>query len=273
MSTTTRFLGNCPVCEGDFKLHKGKLVHHGYQRPGDGMIHGDCFCVGMDPYEVSPKGCELFRTFLQGMLANLQEALVRFTSGEVTELSKLVFRGAWRDHELVKVSKAENPAEFARLLQDKIHETESRIRGTEREIARMNARIEAWKPMPIRTVEEEQAKKTAETEARKAAKAAERADKRQARIASFQKRIDSAMKNKNASALASIWEKVNGDLYYELKLSSKEEAVKVIDRDHVWALFGLTPGGSWKAQDEVYKSNAAITQKMRWEEKFWPEAK
>lgn len=57
-------LGHCPVCEGEFKVRAGKLVHHGYERPGDGMIHGDCFAVGYEPYERSPKGCEDYKAEL-----------------------------------------------------------------------------------------------------------------------------------------------------------------------------------------------------------------
>lgn len=45
-ATVTRYVGKCPICEGDFKLTTDaihgnfgdgqKMVHHGYQRPGDG---------------------------------------------------------------------------------------------------------------------------------------------------------------------------------------------------------------------------------------------
>ena len=52
--TVTRYVGNCQICERDQKLTVDmKMVHHGYLRPGDGEIHGDCPCVGAEPYEVS----------------------------------------------------------------------------------------------------------------------------------------------------------------------------------------------------------------------------
>ena len=68
-ATVTRYVGKCPICEGDFKLTTDaihgnfgdgqKMVHHGYQRPGDGSgIIGDCYAVGRPAYEES---CDVTR--------------------------------------------------------------------------------------------------------------------------------------------------------------------------------------------------------------------
>ena len=59
-TAVTRYLGNCQVCEGDQKLHHGRMVHHGYKRPGDGFIV--CPGVHQVPYEVS---CDLFNLDFQ----------------------------------------------------------------------------------------------------------------------------------------------------------------------------------------------------------------
>lgn len=41
----------CQVCERQQCVDsRGVMVHHGYTRPGDGWIHGDCFGVGHKPY-------------------------------------------------------------------------------------------------------------------------------------------------------------------------------------------------------------------------------
>jgi len=49
--------GTCPFC---FNLqctkNNGKMVNHGYRRPGCGYIIGNCFCVGWVPFEVSNEG-------------------------------------------------------------------------------------------------------------------------------------------------------------------------------------------------------------------------
>lgn len=41
----------CQVCAGRYcATGAGALVHHGYTRPGDGFIHGDCWGVGYKAY-------------------------------------------------------------------------------------------------------------------------------------------------------------------------------------------------------------------------------
>ena len=71
--------GTCPVCEGNFKRDgKGGMVHHGYQRPGDGFIHGDCFAVGYQPWEISPAGA----------MAYLQNALRPHLEGAEHHLAR-----------------------------------------------------------------------------------------------------------------------------------------------------------------------------------------
>jgi hypothetical protein len=41
----------CQICENRQCMTKdGRMVHHGYQRPGDGYIHGDCMGVGYLPF-------------------------------------------------------------------------------------------------------------------------------------------------------------------------------------------------------------------------------
>ena len=51
--TATHYIGLCPVCMNRIKCQGERLVHHGYKRPGDGCIHGDCFGVGREPHELS----------------------------------------------------------------------------------------------------------------------------------------------------------------------------------------------------------------------------
>ena len=53
-------LGTCPVCERPIRVRTGKIVHHGYARPGRGHIVGDCYGVGHPPYEVSSDGTRAY---------------------------------------------------------------------------------------------------------------------------------------------------------------------------------------------------------------------
>lgn len=51
-------VGTCGICHNIQKLQQGKLVLHGYTRPGYGWIQGSCFGVKYQPWELSPKAVE-----------------------------------------------------------------------------------------------------------------------------------------------------------------------------------------------------------------------
>lgn len=73
--------GTCGVCEGNYKRDSGGgLVHHGYQRPGHGYIVGDCFGVGYQPWELSPKSVEKYLVRLDGLLRHWKEILADLPS-------------------------------------------------------------------------------------------------------------------------------------------------------------------------------------------------
>lgn len=82
--TATRHVGNCQICEGDQKLLDSRMVHHGYRRPGDGVIHGDCPGVGEVPYEVSCDLIKSHKTGLEAMLVGFRKRLRDILEGRVT---------------------------------------------------------------------------------------------------------------------------------------------------------------------------------------------
>ncbi len=171
MTTTTRFIGNCQVCEHDQKLHEGKMVHHGYKRPGHGTIEGDCPGVSQVPYEVS---CDLVKSYkvrVEASLVNLMTYLADLKAGKITHIRELTGWATWVEY----IAGVTEPYKWARAIEHKVWAVESNIRHTEFEIARCARRIAAWGPMPIRTVEEEQAKADLDKAARKAEKEAARA--------------------------------------------------------------------------------------------------
>jgi hypothetical protein len=79
-------LGTCPVCERPIRVRTGKMVHHGYRRPGWGQIVGDCFAVGREPYEVSCEATRDYRRVVGSHLAFSEEFLGRLRRGEVLTL-------------------------------------------------------------------------------------------------------------------------------------------------------------------------------------------
>jgi hypothetical protein len=60
--------GTCQACFGVFALKGDKLVHHGYLRPGDGCIHGDCCGVNHLPYELDVDVTKRWRSRLANEL-------------------------------------------------------------------------------------------------------------------------------------------------------------------------------------------------------------
>jgi len=178
MTTSTRFLGSCQVCEGDQKLHNGRLVHHGYRRPGHGSIVGDCPGVGEVPYEVSCELVKAYRSNVGTQLTHLEKRLAVVKGGEVVHLTETKRRGAWAAPELVQYAVGVTELyRWERAVEHATWEIESSIRQCKSEIERCTRRIAAWKLKPIRTVEEEQAKARADKDARKAEREVARAAK------------------------------------------------------------------------------------------------
>lgn len=179
---TTRYIGNCQICEGDQKLHDGRMVHHGYSRPGDGFIHGDCPGVSAPPYETS---CDLLKTvkaLAEQDLVAREGRLAKLKAGEVTHFTRGKDQYTTRGRVFVVeeyVAGVTEPYLFERELRSLTWECERGVEQTKAAIERFARRIESWKPAPVRTVEEEAAKARAGREER-AKVAAERRAMRQA---------------------------------------------------------------------------------------------
>lgn len=78
MTEAERRQGTCGVCERRIKLTlqadgRMALVHHGYRRPGYGHIEGDCFGVGYEPHEHSPKAAADYKDACERRLVEVNE--------------------------------------------------------------------------------------------------------------------------------------------------------------------------------------------------------
>lgn len=91
--------GTCQCCFGGYETRqkgdKGdfRLVLHGYQRPGDGYIIGDCRGHGHVPYEVSCEQTKVFREELKGILAAREERREQLQTDKVPTLTASVSTG------------------------------------------------------------------------------------------------------------------------------------------------------------------------------------
>lgn len=260
METVTRYVGCCQICEGQFKLDTAKnMVHHGYKRPGHGYIVGDCMAVGCPAYEQS---CEVLKQYTQGLrntLAAGREYVRKLEAGEIREL--VAPSPETRFHRNPKmVVYMVGDLGWAELLNDKIRGEQRRNDWFAQDIQRCEARIAAWKPLPLRTVEEEQASERLSKDAAKAKREAKKAAKLAEKVAGYQKRIDSAVRNHTTSTLGDIFESAPSKLReiagYDVLTDA--QALALLERDHVWLAFGLD------LQDLKSRANSDLCSTMRY---------
>jgi hypothetical protein len=166
--TVTRQVGECQICEHTQKLQGGRLVLHGYKRPGEGHVYGDCPGTGAEPYEVSCDAIKSYqRSLIERTLPSLEARIADIDSGKVTKVTRVGTWGGAKDY-------AVGDPGFERALQDNRHDVENQISNVKHEIKRAERRIAAWAPKPIRTVEEMVQKDLTAKAERKAAREAAR---------------------------------------------------------------------------------------------------
>lgn len=264
------FIGHCQACMGQFHVRANKMVLHGYLRPGTGELLGDCRGVGHAPYELS---CELQKALLKTEVAQ-HEALER----RIAEVAHPSFSEAIMVNDYEKIE-ARDPRSGRALYGKKAiphddprwpHERRqflSRLRGHLRENEmrqrQLGELISMWKLQPLIPAQavkkEAEEKKAAARAARKEAHEA----RRQAGIASLQRRIDSSVeklrkdyiKARKANAISNLWPEndfenparnlyalvVDGvsTLMNKASFADKAEALNAIDRPDIVLALGL----------------------------------
>lgn len=183
---STRFIGSCPVCEGEFKLTEAphEMVLHGYKRPGDGHAHGQCFGVGAKPYELSAEGCEHYKAYLIKLLEGCEKHLAKLEAGEIKEYP-------WERRSTGRIEWVYVPdLRFDDCHRRAVSETKYRVGNYKAGIERMERLIAAWKPAPVRTIEEATAALAAAAEVRKGEREAARAAKRAKAAATAAKKAE-----------------------------------------------------------------------------------
>ena len=165
MVTATRYIGTCPVCEGEQKLHKMTLVHHGYQRPVYGSIQGDCFGVGYPPYELSTEGTEAYLVAVRRGIDGNEEALARLRDPDLASID--VSRRRLSGWETTTYTPADG-YQFQRALQEKIDAVEAAQRQLKTEERRCVRLIQDFTPRRVRTEEEDLVQKSQVSQARRA---------------------------------------------------------------------------------------------------------
>lgn len=190
MTKKSEYVGTCQVCFNKQKIRNDRLVLHGYTRPGDGFLHGDCSGSNEFPYE---EDCQLTKRILEMVeshLTELEKHLTKLKNHEIKDLDygyvigiKYVlvkgyngnFKRPVEETKIVKVhigdpEKSAPPdvlhtyaylgiPSYESLLQREIFDYEKRIQMTKRDVAFFKDKVNSWKATPLTPVETAAAKK------------------------------------------------------------------------------------------------------------------
>jgi len=136
--------GTCSVCGGNFKREAdGSIGHHGYTRPGDGMLHGTCFGVGFQPWEVSSAGAVAYLQALGGELDAAKEVLA--ATATLTSFREPQNSFEQRLGRPVVVVTAESPYRFAELREAALYKAQKRVDAIISAQETYGAAVAAWK--------------------------------------------------------------------------------------------------------------------------------
>jgi flagellar biosynthesis GTPase FlhF len=220
---TTRYIGNCQICAKDYKVRGGIMVHHGFVRPGDGQIYGDCPGAGHPPYESSVDELKRYADRLVGAIMEAEKRLRELQRGEITTLK---VKTGHRRVETLNVNTAD-PRVWQRALERHIDGTGATIRNLRREQDFVRERICDWKEMPLRTVEEEVRKEDRAKEERKAERERKRAEK-EAKRAEYERKAAERYERRTQQKEAYV-ERIH-ELAEDPDAKAKKEAIKITRR-------------------------------------------
>lgn len=190
MSTSTRYVGTCPVCDARFKVRAGTLVHHGYRRPGHGYIVGDCFAVGRTPHEVSSETAKAYRERVENHLEFLEETKASTEQAEELVYSYTIYV-SHREKTPVTIHVKRGEAAryegnhrvpcFGDVQKNILRQLDHQIGSCRDEVARMEKLEATWVEQPLTTLEEETIRVTKEKLAARALAKSERDAKKAAK--------------------------------------------------------------------------------------------
>lgn len=140
--------GTCGICLGLWMLDKaGNLVHHGYQRPGDGWQTDGCPGVKKPPYEKSTLALEEYVALLDPLLDDRRAVLARLESRPETVPNMLI---CLAPNQFVRPQIGPEHYAYKRSLTKMIKKVKRDIRDLERERQKCQTRIEEWEERPLR---------------------------------------------------------------------------------------------------------------------------
>lgn len=150
--------GICSVCLGRFVVEGRGPVLHGYKRPGDGAIRGNCDGMRFPMYETSTEGCIWVRNGLLSTAQSHRTVAGQLRSGQTKTIycEKQVYDKTTRHYvsETVAVTAdsdietfcSVNAYNWFALVQREERRHVREAESLERQAATYQRMIEAWKP-------------------------------------------------------------------------------------------------------------------------------
>lgn len=135
----------CPVCFRQIALVRGKMAHHGYERPGHGWQTASCPGIRFKPLEVSSDGLAWLVSTLQSRLETVQSAYKNRNS-----LDSLLVQVSRDKHEMIT---KESPL-WQQNFRRHVAELESEIQSLTRQVPRLEEMLRNWKPEKAASAEE-----------------------------------------------------------------------------------------------------------------------
>jgi len=248
-----RHVGFCPVCTKDIKVRGDVLVHHGYKRPGYGFIVGGCFGVHKQPHELSPKLAQDWLAVIDGMRTRVRR--------EVDTLPSATTLPRWPGSEHMVSKEAVHVVEWRDAYTSMERHLNRQLEELNDEAERLRDLIERWTPKPLRDVTElERDAQAARTE-RAGAVAEKRRARADAKLASFQKRIDWAVRRRDMDTLADLWRGAQEKIRQLDPTLSNRDAIALLDRDSVWQAFDLIDEhGEYRFDEHRYDRRTGRTE-------------
>ena len=194
MTTVTRFIGNCQVCEGDFKATPdGRVALHGYRRPGGGYIVGRCPGEAQPAYERDRNMIPALIAMEDREIASRKETIQKIDAGTLDRIVRPRF--SLRGGDVVHTP---SDHDWELQLRRYREEQERAIQAAKVQRKHYEKRYDDWKLLPLREIDEEgrTAEQRAATVARKGAQAAARSAKEEKARALAKKRGEVLLERK-----------------------------------------------------------------------------
>jgi hypothetical protein len=151
--------GICPCCLGRFVVEGNRPVLHGYKRPGNGAIHGECTAVShlFPAYERSTKGCIYMRDNFLRSAEGHRLAAEELRSGKTKEIfCSYTERLAARQRVMRTITvtpessledlKKVGHYSWESLVESRRYQLERDEQHDRRDAATFQSYIDAWKP-------------------------------------------------------------------------------------------------------------------------------